>query len=116
MPTRIAGVALRAGNKHTTAEFYEKLGLAPHEHQHGGPKHYEVLPLSPTIVVEIYQSSTNYPTDTIMLEVDSIDAALFVAASFNIEKKSEIKETPDGRLVYITDPDGRAVMLIENRA
>ncbi len=64
MTARIAGIVLRANDKHRTAQFYLKLGLVPREHQHGGPMHYEVSPLSPQCAVEIYQKSGTFPVKT----------------------------------------------------
>jgi predicted lactoylglutathione lyase len=115
MNTRIAGIVLRASNRHITAEFYKKLGLNTNEHEHGGPKHYEIGPLSKENVVEIYQQSTTFTRDAIMLEVDSIDSAITAVSDLGIKPKGEVKDSVSMRFVYITDPDGRDVMLIENK-
>ncbi len=115
MTTRIAGIILRATEKDLTARFYAELGLKTHEHEHGGPKHYEVTPLSPEYAVEIYKKSPTFSSDAIMLEVDSLATALYVAAKFGIEPKGGIRDTDTTRFIYITDPDGRSVMLIEKK-
>lgn len=115
MTARVAGLVLRTGDKHLTARFYKELGLAAREHEHGGPKHYEVGPLSEDCVLEIYQASERISKDTLMLEVASIKAALLVAGRFGIKLCTELKEVGDARFVYITDPDGRYVMLIERK-
>lgn len=113
MPTQIAGIILRAKDKHLTAKFYAELGLTTDEHGHGGPKHYEMLPLSLKYAVEIYQQSSRFAGDALMLEVESISQELAVAAMFNIKPKSDEKNNDDMKFIYITDPDGRDVMLIE---
>jgi hypothetical protein len=117
MSTKLVGIVLRADNKHVTAQFYEKLGLTKEdEHQHGtGPKHYGLNPVSPEYVVEIYASSPAFITDAIMLEVDSITEALLVAAQFSIAPELPVKDAGPFTFVYITDPDGRDVMLIEKK-
>jgi hypothetical protein len=112
---RIAGFVLRSTNKHLTAAFYKDLGLIVEEEQHGGPKHYEVGPLSDAAVVEIYQSSQQFPHDTLMLEVESLQLALEVALRHGVAPTCDIKDTPDMRFVYVTDPDARPLMLIEKK-
>lgn len=115
MATRIAGIVLRTRDRHVTAQFYARLGLATHEHQHGGPKHFEIGPLSPDYVVEIYQGTEIFDQDAIMLEVDSIADAIAVAAEFGISPKTDIRGSESMKFIYITDPDGRDVMLIEKK-
>ena len=113
MPTRIAGVVLRAADRHVTAQFYARLGLDAREHEHGGPKHYEIGPSSEGFVVEAYARSPAFPSDAIMVEVDSIDAALRAAEQFGVRPSAPAKVAGGLRFVYVTDPDGRPVMLIE---
>lgn len=114
MPTQIIGFVLRAGDRNVTAQFYEKLGLKAKEHQHGGPMHHEVGPLAEGFVVEIYKKSLAFATDAIMIGVDSLEEAIRAVAEFGIAPKGEIKEIESTRFVYVTDPDGRDVMLIQS--
>lgn len=113
MSTKITGFILRCEDRKRTAEFYAKLGLITNEHQHGGPLHFEVGPFAENPVAELYTKSTRFPKDAVMLEVDSIAAALAVAEEFGIEPKPEHGVFQGFFFYYITDPDGRDVMLIE---
>ena len=114
MPARIAGVVLRASDRQATARFYARLGLATREHEHGGPKHHEIGPSSEGFVVEAYARSAAFPRDAIMVEVDSIDAALEALVEFGTRPRIPLKMTGDMKFVYVSDPDGRDVMLIEH--
>ena len=114
MPSRIAGVVLRAADRHATARFYARLGLTANEHEHGGPKHYEIGPPSETFVLEAYLKSESFPRDAVMVEVDSIDAALAGLAEFGTRPRTAPKVAGDMKFVYVNDPDGRDVMLIES--
>lgn len=113
MPTQIAGYILRANQRHVTARFYEELGLVTNEHQHGGPKHYEIKPQADNCVTEVYQRSESFPHDTLMLNVDSISNSLAVAIRYGLTSQTELRETADMKFIYIKDPDGRSLMLIE---
>ncbi len=113
MTTKIAGFILRCEDRNRTAKFYAKLGLTANEHQHGGPLHFEVGSFDENPVVELYIKSARFSRDAIMLEVDSIAAALAVAKEFGIEPKPDRGIFKDFIFEYITDPDGRDVMLIE---
>jgi 4a-hydroxytetrahydrobiopterin dehydratase len=104
----IAGFVLRAQNREETAAFYRKLGLSADEHAHGGPIHFELGPTSPSCVAEIYKSTPNFPKDALMVQVPSIEATLT-----HIGMPVEIRDVSDMRLAYVTDPDGRAVMVYE---
>ena len=110
MATRFAGTVLRAADKHATARFYERLGFEAHEHEHGGPRHYEIGPVASSAVVEVYARSTAFTGDAIMIEVDSLDAALAAV----LEPGAAPKDAGAFRFAYVTDPDGRDIMLIEN--
>lgn len=65
--------------------------------------------------MEVYARSSAFPRDAIMLNVDSIEAALTVAAEFGIQATTDLKDAGDTRFLYITDPDGRPVMLVEKK-
>ena len=116
MATRFAGTILRAADKHATARFYERLGLLAHEHEHGGPRHYEIGPVAPSAVVEVYARSAAFTGDAIMIEVDSLDAVLAAVLEPGAAPKVGPKDAGAFRFAYVTDPDGRDVMLIENSA
>ena len=113
MPTRIAGVVFRSADRHATARFYARLGLGTREHEHGGPKHYEIGPASEAFVVEAYLKSAAFARDAIMVEVDSIAAALAAVSEFGTRPRTEPKVAGDMKFLYVSDPDGRDVMLIE---
>ncbi len=115
MVASIAGMVFRAANRHETARFYAELGLGVYEHQHGGPLHYEVAPMSDEIVLEIYLRSPVFARDALMINVDSIEVALEVASRFQIEAKMPVRDTEDSKFVYINDPDGRDVLLIQKK-
>jgi hypothetical protein len=113
MATRFAGTILRAADRHATARFYERLGLNAHELEHGGPRHYEVGPLAPDAVMEVYVKSAAFNRDAIMVEVDSLDAALAAVLEPGSAPKAGPKDAGAFRFAYVSDPDGRDVMLIE---
>lgn len=113
MGTEIMGLVLRAQDKKRTAEFYRALGLTADEHAHGGPTHFEIGPNDSAIVVELYQASENYPKDTLMLGVESLEKALEVCGTFSIFPVLGIKNVGSMRFVYVLDPDERPLMLIE---
>ena len=118
MPTKIGGFVLRCADKKITADFYAALGLTTTEHQHAGPSHFGVEPLADKkteFIVEIYDASARYAKDAIIVWVDSIARALAIAKDFSIEPKAEIKVVNNFLRVYITDPDGRDVMLIQEQ-
>jgi catechol 2,3-dioxygenase-like lactoylglutathione lyase family enzyme len=115
MKTQIAGFILRAGDKAKTADFYSKLGLGVHEHEHGGPVHFEILDILQNSVTEIYQKSEKFAVDALMIEVSSIDKTLEIVKEFGIKPKTDLKEVTDMKFIYINDPDGRDIMLIEKR-
>ena len=113
--TRIVGFVQRAHDKHETARFYKALGLTTWHHQHGGPQHYEVSPVFGDVVLEIYQATPTFAKDAVMLEVPSISNALQIVETFGIFPRTDLKETTEMKFIYITDPDGRDVMLIEKK-
>ncbi|MES3031471.1 MAG: hypothetical protein V4697_03605 [Patescibacteria group bacterium] len=111
----ISGIVLRSIDKIKTAEFYSRLGLVIHDHQHGGPMHYEVKDVSKDFVVEIYQNSEKFCRDALMIEVEHMQDALDALKEFCGNETLHQKEAATMRFVYIKDPDGRDVMLIEQK-
>lgn len=112
--TKIAGMVFRCKDERVTTDFYNKLGLGMKESQHGSsPLHFEVTTAAEKVLFEFYDSSTRRPKDTIMLVVDSVEDALNVAKDFGIEPKTPLVTAKGYRYIYITDPDDRDVMLIQ---
>lgn len=111
----ISGIVLRSKDKIKTAEFYSRLGLVAHDHQHGGPMHYEVKDISKDFFVEIYQNSEKFCRDALMIEVEDMQDTLDVLKEFYVNEISELRETATMKFIYIKDPDGRDVMLIEQK-
>lgn len=107
MAAQFLGVVLRSTNYAQTAEFYEKLGLKFEEHQHGGPLHFRSEDIDPTFVVEIYRQSTKYQNHTIMIAVPCLETAMDAIGCFPEILGDEM------RFVYVNDPDGTPVMLVE---
>jgi catechol 2,3-dioxygenase-like lactoylglutathione lyase family enzyme len=115
MAARFAGLVLRATDKHASARFYECLGLVAREHEHGGPRHYEVGPPARDSVLEVYAKSAAFGGDAVMVDVDSLDAALAAVLAPGEAPKAGPKDAGSFRFAYVTDPDGRSVMPIETR-
>ncbi len=113
MAAQIVGYILRAKNKQVTARFYEELGLSSREHEHDGPRHYELGPFIKNCVAEVYSWSESFPQDAFMLNVDSISDALEITARYGISPVTELRNGTNMKFIYINDPDGRVVMLIE---
>lgn len=114
--TKIAGLVLRAERKETTARFYSELGLETEKHSHGGPKHYEVTPISETFALEIYarfKQLRKLSDDALILEVDSIDDALVIVNGFRCKIEGERFQLNELTFLYVTDPDDRLVLLME---
>lgn len=112
MGARFAGLILRSGTYHDVAEFYRSLGLEMEEHQHGGPKHYGSGQVADAFVVEVYRRSENFPADAVMVAVDSLEAAL---EAVGFSGRAEIRSGGEMRFAYVHDPDGRPVMLMQDR-
>jgi len=97
-------LVLRCTDIRETKYFYESLGLAFEEEQHGkGPIHFSSTSLG--FVLELYPSSTKYPTDQTRLGFsfhafeklpDSI------AELFSPHQTTIILHDPDHRKVEIT--------------
>ena len=114
MTIRFAGIVLRASSRQDTATFYEALGLTLTEHQHGGPYHFEVSPVSPDIVVEIYTASPTFRRDALIVEVSSIEETLRNIESYG-DWHGDVVHRGELTFVYVTDPDGRPLMLLEKK-
>lgn len=110
---KIAGFIFRVKQTDTAATFYKALGLSINEHAHGGPLHIEVGPTSPSFVLELYKKSAKFNQDALMIEVDSLDAALLSVREFLGAAPAQVQEHPTMKLVYISDPEGRMIMLYE---
>ena len=115
MSASIAGFILRCRDRRATAVFYQTLGLDLLEHAHGGPLHYEMTPYAHDFAGEIYLRSNNFPNDALMLRVDSVEKALDKVRKLLTTELTGIHESEDGRFVYVEDPDGRPVMLLEHK-
>ena len=102
---------LRADKKNDTAQFYRKLGLVLTSHHHDGPTHFLMAPVSRDIVFEIYQTSKKHNRDAIMLNVDNLEKVLELLGLV----QSEIHESNSIRFTYVSDPDGRDVILIQKK-
>ncbi len=113
MPPKIAGVSLRCWNREATAKFYAKLGLDTTEHQHDGPLHFAVTPITDNPVFELYTLSEKHDRDTVMIVVDSIKKALDSAKKNGLEPRSMVLENKKIIRLFFADPDGREVMLYE---
>jgi catechol 2,3-dioxygenase-like lactoylglutathione lyase family enzyme len=115
MKSTVIGVIFRVVDKQKTALFYQKLGVELKEHEHGGPKHFEMCGLSDMFVLEIYQNSPTFLRDAIMVRVASIEKAIEAVAEFSAIAKTKPKTIGSNTFVYINDPDGRDVMLVEDQ-
>lgn len=115
MPTQIAGFVLRAESRSKTALFYKALGLNAREHEHGGPFHFEVTPTATDMVLEIYDKSTHYQKDTVMLYVDSFDVILATLKDLGVINDYTMSYRGSVWYGHLTDPDGRHVMLMEKK-
>ena len=116
MSSQILGVVLRSKDPAVTVKFYEALKLRSNYHEHGGPMHYELGPNSQGIVIEVYRQSDNFKRDAIMIEVPSIEEALKAIDEFLLtDFIYVVKDSVDMRFVYVCDPDGRHVMIIQKK-
>lgn len=105
----ILGLVRRVKNRTEMANFYRLLGLSLVEHQHGGPVHVEVGPVDPSFVLEVYERSERYPTDALMIGVEDLKAVLQLLQQSGFEAPS----VNEKNFVYVKDPDGVDVMLVQ---
>jgi hypothetical protein len=115
MSTKLHGIILRSENRARLEEFYTGLGLTFQVHQHGGPVHAECQDIDNAFVLEIYAASRAYPRDALIIRVDSLLASIAIAESSGGALLVAAQEKPTMRFAYISDPDGRPVMLFESK-
>ena len=100
-------VVLHANDPARCLPFYEALGLAFTEEQHGdGPLHYSAM-LGDTLL-EIYPRTGNIDYPRIGLVVPDLKGCL---ARLQGLETSCILETDDSNYVVVVDPEGRRVEL-----
>lgn len=104
------GYVRRTGKYEEMKSFYKLLGLTVHEHQHGGPVHTEVGPIRSDFVVEVYRRSLKYSTDALMVGVDDLATTLSSLRRTGVSPHTVIEE---GKVVYVKDPEGSDVMLVQ---
>ena len=107
---KILGFVLRSSDRSATAAFYELIGLKAHEHQHSGPLHFEIAAVSDEAVLEIYSASQKHFRDSVMVECADLAGTLRRLAERNIFPDRIIEQN---LMVYVRDPDGRDVLLIQ---
>ncbi|HMO78026.1 MAG TPA: VOC family protein [Candidatus Paceibacterota bacterium] len=107
----LLGLVRRVSNRDKTVSFYKLLGLDLFRHQHGvGPLHFGVGPVHPDFVIEIYQESHRYPRDALMVRVNDLAATILLLKRQGINVHITVRE---GYMVYVKDPDGMDVMLVQ---
>ena len=107
--SNILGIVRRAKSRKQVTDFYKLLGLNVNEHQHGGPVHVEVGPIDSKIVFEVYQHSPRYATDAVMVGVADLKATLLTLQQNGVD----IPPMTEKNFVYVKDPDGSDVMLVQ---
>jgi hypothetical protein len=112
---QILGIVFRCKDRTKTGAFYKVIGCELEEHQHGeGPLHFGVKPWADEGgVLELYASSGNFSRDALMVRVFSLEPTLDQLRDLGIVPRTERRDVPGMSFIYVTDPDGRDVMLIE---
>lgn len=113
--SKILGVVLRTGHYEKQKDLYGFLGINVDEHQHGGPLHLGIGPLSKDFVMEVYKSSVKFSVPALMvdLESDLLGVLGGLKETFNIVPEDEMKEfDSDRKFVYIKGFDGQLIMLV----
>jgi hypothetical protein len=110
--TARARVTSEGRDRHATGAVRRGPGLATREHEHGGRATTKSAAQAAGAVTENLPAIHCVTTDAIMIEVDSIDAAL-PPPTVGFRRIAPPKDAGDFRFVYVADPDGRPVMLIE---
>jgi len=111
MPT-IIGVVRRVRDREESCKFYEILGLNINTHSHGGPVHSEIGPSSREFVVEAYKQSERFTGDALMVEIENLKSTLLKLLRAGITPWVVLEED---KIVYVKDPDGADVMLIQSK-
>ena len=115
MEPRLCLVVIRAADLARARQFYELLGLAFREEQHGtGPTHL-ACELG-AAVFEIYPAASSQLTTVgtrIGFRVGDVGAAISSVANLGGEVVSVPKNSPWGRRAVLRDPDGHTVELLE---
>jgi len=107
---RIIGLVKRVTNRSKSSAFYSLLGLKTKAHQHGGPIHDEVTPVSTEFVIETYPRSDRFNSDALMIVVDDLKQLLIQLKQNGVIPHFTLS---DGQSVYVKDPEGNDVMLIQ---
>lgn len=108
------GFVLRSPNTELLKTFYEVLGVSFEIHKHeSGPVHASSIIVGGS-VFEIYESKPpRHTQDALLIELSSVKQTLETLKThgFLIDPQT-VKQNPD--MVYIKDPDGRLVLLVES--
>jgi lactoylglutathione lyase len=110
-----AGIVLRSNDRERLKAFYECLGMKFEIHKHGeGPEHASFVVENST-VLEIYKRSRpKYIDDAILVVVSSVAKTLAQLRKGEfIPRKEKGSKEADLTQVYISDPDGRPVLLLQ---
>lgn len=114
MSVVFGGIAMRSRDRDVAADFYRDLGFSPKLHEHGGPLHFEMLEFTPFPIVEIYKMSENFPEDAIIIYTSSLDETLNNVKKYAVEHITDIRKLSDASFIYIKDPDGRTLLIMES--
>lgn len=113
-------IVLRTAKLDAALAFYRALGLEFVSEQHGsGPVHYSTQ-IDKT-VLEIYPGKEGSAPPRLQagatmlgFQVKSVDDTLVSLQSLKVEVISPAKDSPWGRRAIVTDPDGRAVEIMQS--
>jgi hypothetical protein len=114
MSSKLHGLILRSENHVRLEKFYAALGLSFEVHQHGGPVHAACQDIDDAFVLEIYAASRAYPRDALIIRVDSLLASIAIAESLGGALLVAARGQGAMHFAYVSDPDGRPVMLFES--
>jgi hypothetical protein len=95
---KLSLLVLYATDIDRTREFYESLGMAFKQEQHGGPVHYASD--IEGMVVEIYPAKQTPGKMTLDLQVDDLENACGQVSAIRDNYGWRTKD-PDGRIVYL---------------
>jgi catechol 2,3-dioxygenase-like lactoylglutathione lyase family enzyme len=109
-PVKLSLMVIRVADLASSRRFYEQLGLAFHEEQHGsGPEHLSTV-IGGT-VVELYPVGSGPSTQGLRLGL--VVANLTEIAANSRESVIEDSDRDGHRFVVLRDPDGHKVELTE---